>query len=81
MDNWPTPTPLPPANSADLPIPFDTSILDVRPMFAEAAETGVQYWNQVEQAGTILDLVYFALIALIVFGGLLSINRHLQEMD
>jgi hypothetical protein len=79
MDGWATPTPLPPPDTSNLPI--DPADLDIAPMFREAAETGVQYWNQVDQGSSMLTMVYFALIAVLIFGGLVSIMRHIQEMD
>lgn len=72
MNEWPTPTPLPPSVS--------TPVVDVfNDLEYTLAEGLVQGYQQANMAGA-LDMLMFALVVFLVLGGVWSIQRHLKRL-
>lgn len=70
---WPTPTPIPTPSS--LPsIPIDPSLLT-----GNISDWILQGWHMFD-SNPIATLVWFVVISLIIFAGIMSIRKHLEQL-
>lgn len=70
---WPTPTPIPTPNATAVMAP----ILDG--IEIDLAEQLVQGYQQANNTG-VLEIIFFAILTLLIIGGVWSITRHVQQI-
>lgn len=70
---WPTPTPLPPSTP---PAPIELNF----ELGQDWAYSAVQFWNTASGAGVGVEILQFAIIAVLVFYGLSRVFNALRNL-